>query len=116
MEEQDKLLEALSRGRLAGATGELVLGILSELYAAVDRRIYARLDKHGFIDESEAVQAWLEKRSYARLLGRLDQTKRAGEAAGRKLDPTMGFTAPWRGSASTPSTENGGYDGPGPQE
>lgn len=108
----DKLLGLLENGRIAGASGELMLKIVDELNLAVDRRVFNTILTQGAITPDAAVQAWSEKLAYARIAAKIEQTKAAGLAAGRKLDPAMNKT-PWMGSASTPSTENGGYDGPG---
>lgn len=105
---QDKLLDLVERGRTAGAVGQLFEEALAEAEAAVDRRIFGLLMTGAPISPEGAIQAWYEKYAYRRLRGILSQQKAAGVSAARRLSPGMELTV---GAASSPSAENGGYNG-----
>lgn len=110
----DHLLGKVARGRAAIEASGFLDEIVSELDLGVDRRVFNVLDRTGAIPADVAVQAWLEKHTYSKIRGRLRQEANSGQTAGRLLEPVMKLN-PARPfyTASTPSAENGGYDGEG---
>lgn len=112
--DMDSLLGKVARGKVALEAGAFLDEIISELELGVDRRVFTVLDRTGSIPADVAVQAWLEKHTYTKIRGRLRQEANSGQTAGRLLEPVMKLHRPAQAfTATTPSAENGGYDGEG---
>ena len=110
----DRMLGQIERGRLADTTKSFLDEMLAQLESEIDKRVYQVLRDNGSIPAEVAIQAWIEKHTYSRLRTRVSQIANSGETAGRLVEPAMKLRTGIQtlmGAASTPSSENGGYDG-----
>jgi hypothetical protein len=104
--QQDAAITASERGRLAGVVGEFLEEQFNTQSRQIDARIFAHYKLHGAIPADMAIQAWIEKFTLGKTRAMLRQEQVAGVSAGRRLEPLMNRTF----AATTPSTENGGYE------
>ncbi len=64
---------------------EYELGVMEK---ALEKRVFTQIDT-GTFSQQAAMDAWLEKRAYARLLRRLTKHIRAGSTASVRISPHM---------------------------
>ena len=82
-------LIALETGTQALAELPVTASAIEDLDRAVNRRIFLILERGDPLSPEIAVQAWVEKLTYSRLIKRLTQRVRMGQTAGENLAPHM---------------------------
>lgn len=89
MSDFDRDLEATLRGRLAGATLDLVENVLDGMERRVDQRVMALLSAGKGLTDEQAKQAWYEKWSVHELRVKLRGMATSGKSAAKRITPNM---------------------------
>ncbi len=81
-------LALMEDGKAIAAAMPMLEHELGVMEQALEKRIFALIDA-GTFSQQQALDAWLEKRAYARLLRRLTKHIRAGSTASERISPYM---------------------------
>ena len=81
-----KLMDRVSDGKAAEKMLDLMADLVTKDRKRVEERVFAQIEKQGFIEPHLAVQAWIELHALTQLPKRLRRQARDGKVAGQKVE------------------------------